>query len=809
MKKHAAKIPPKPAAAPAPREGWRRWPASPMFIGLLLAAVTAALYWPVTGFEILYYDDGNYFSNNHHVLGGLTAQNVAWAFSTIDVSSWYPLTWLSFMLDAQLFGPGPAGPHFTNMLFHVVNTVLLFLWLRGITAATWRSALVAAWFALHPLHVESVAWISERKDVLSTFFGFLSLIFYTRYAKPAAASRQSQAANYALAILCFAGSLLAKPMLVTMPFLLLLLDCWPLQRISNFGFQVSNPRTPKAKHETQKLWRLLLEKIPFLLVGVAAGMVTLLVHKSTGAINPLATAPLGERLANALVSYARYLGKTFWPVHLALPYPYPGPWPVALVMFAAALVAGLCLAAVWCLWRRPAWFVGWFWFFGALLPVIGLVQWGDHAMADRFTYVPLVGLFIVLAWMLGELAARSPAVRMAVIVLAVGSLAACAARTRDQLLLWRNSETFFNHTLAVTRDNYIAMNNLGAYLEGQKRTDEAIVLYRRALKINPGYADAMNSLGSALTTQSNYAGAIVLYRELLKLDPGHADAHYNYGCALADTGRYAEAVDEYQEALKLQPDFPPAYNNLGIALTAVGRLDDARVEYEAALKLKPDFTEARNNLAYLLLTGGRVAEAVAQYEESLRIKPAQPKAHFNLGNAYAIQERYAEAAAQFQEAVRLDPGYAVAHKNLGMALARLGKPVAAESEFHLAAKINPGLPDVHDDLGNLLAEEGRFAAAEAEFREAVRCQPDSADTRFNLGNTLALQGKLSDAIQQYAEALRLQPDYAQAQLNWGSALARLGRKDEAVIHLREALRLKPDYEEARQQLKEIDPAASP
>jgi Flp pilus assembly protein TadD len=798
MKKPAAKIPPKPAAAPAPREVWRQW--LPAVIGLLLAAVTAVLYWPVTGFDILYYDDGNYFSNNHHVLGGLTAQNVAWAFSTIDASSWYPLTWLSFMLDAQLFGPGPAGPHFTNMLFHVVNTVLLFLWLRSITAATWRSALVAAWFALHPLHVESVAWISERKDVLSTFFGFLSLIFYTRYARSGSENGRRQ--SYALACFFFTCSLLAKPMLVTMPFLLLLLDYWPLQR-------VSGSRAPNAKLETASFRRLLTEKIPFLLVGVAAGAVTLLVHKSTGAIRSLALAPLGERMANALVSYARYLGKTFWPVHLALPYPYPGPWPAALVMFTAALVAGLCLAAVWFLRRRPAWFVGWFWFFGALLPVIGLVQWGDHAMADRFTYVPLVGLFIVLAWTLGELAARSPAARMAVIVLAAGSLAACAVRTRDQLQLWRNSESFFNHTLAVTRDNYIAMNNLGAYLEGQHRTDEAIVLYRRALKINPGYADAMNSLGSALTAQSNYAGAIALYRQLLQLDPGHSDAHFNYGCALADTGRYAEAVDEYQEALKLQPDFPQACNNLGIALTAAGRLGDAMAEYAAALKLKPGFTEARNNLAYLLLTNGRVTEAVDQYEESLRIKPAQPKAHFNLGNAYAVQDRYAEAAAQFQEAVRLDPGYAAAHKNLGMALARRGKLGEAESEFHLAAKINPGLPDIHGDLGNLLAEEGRFAAAEAEFREAVRCQPDSADVRFNLGNTLALQGKLSDAIQQYAEALRLRPDYAQAQLNWGSALVRLGRKDEAVVHLREALRLKPDYEEARQQLKEIEPVASP
>ena len=508
---------------------------------LVLAAVTLAVFWPATGFDFINLDDAAYYSTNPHILGGLKWENALWAFRTGFLGNWHPLTWLSFMLDVTLFGPGPRGPHLVNLLLHVLNSVLLLLLLRRMTGALWRSALVASLFALHPLRVESVAWVTERKDVLSGLFFLLTLGAYVRYAGFQSLKSKVEACGpwsvvrgpwslfhppssffYVLSLLLFALGLMSKPMLVTLPFVLLLLDYWPLQR---FRLSTLNP-------QPSTLWRLFWEKSPFFLLSGLFCVVTFRAQSSAGAVANWGDFPLAARIQNALVSYCRYLGKTFWPVDLAIGYPRPGCWPWAAVAAAMVLVAGLGFGALWCGRQRPYLLTGWFWFFGMLLPVIGLAQAGGQSMADRFTYLPAVGLFVGLVWGAGELArsGRLPKVVTGVGVVAV--LAGCCLRTTDQLRYWQDSETLFRHALACTSGNYVAHNCLGVALAGQGKRKEAIQHYELALQSGPGFASAHLNLADALAAEGKWDQAIQHYEQALQSRPGLADAHLNLANAL-------------------------------------------------------------------------------------------------------------------------------------------------------------------------------------------------------------------------------------------------------------------------------------
>ena len=477
--------------------------ANPVFLCLLLAAVTLAVYWPVMRCDFVDYDDPAYFMFNHHVQAGLTLNNVTWSFGTTATGNWHPLTWLSLMLDETLFGKSPAGPHFTNLLLHVANTVLLFLLFRRLTGAVWRSALVAALFALHPLHVESVAWISERKDVLSTFFGLLALWAYARFVqKSEVRSQKSEVENqvsglrlstsgyYWLALLFFSLGLMSKPMLVTLPFLMLLLDWWPLQR-----FTISKLRTTAS--------RLILEKIPFFVLSAISCVVTFIVQQKEGSVVAWVNLSTAGRVENASVSYTRYLGKTFWPFGLANPYPHPGHWELWVVIFSMVLVVGLTVAAVWVGRKCPYVAVGWLWYLGTLFPVIGLVQVGIQSIADRYTYVPLIGVFMILAWGLDEAGANRRLPRQLLVVIALLLLVASGLRTRNQLSYWQNSGTLFNHTLAVTGNNSTAYSALGSYLLRQGRSMEATNYYIKSLQIHPDNPDVIFNLGNALTKLRN------------------------------------------------------------------------------------------------------------------------------------------------------------------------------------------------------------------------------------------------------------------------------------------------------------------
>jgi hypothetical protein len=539
----------------------------PAILCLLLATVTLVLYCPATGFQLVNYDDLDYFAKNPHVQGGLGWEGFLWALGSGDMSNWHPLTWLSLMLDVSLFGStGPAGPHFTNILFHAVNSVLLFWLLRRLTGAHWRSALVAGLFAVHPLNVESVAWVSERKNVLSTFFWLLTLLAYTRYAQWMASDRcQVTRTNsifspatrhpsrfYWLALLFFALGLMSKPMVVTLPFVLLLLDHWPLGRWRINSFQDWRGRLP----------RLAWEKVPFFLLSAVACVVTLLVQQQGKAVQSLGRYPIDGRIENAFVSCCRYLGKTFWPENLTVFYPHPGHWPLAANVPAAVFVLAACLIVVWQGRRFPFLVTGWFWFLGTLIPVIGLVQVGMQSMADRYTYVPLIGIFIIISWSAAEIFAHARSAKPMAVITAGLVLTACAFRARDQLGYWQNDGTLFRHAIAVTPSYFKGYLTLGNYLKQQGFLNEAMDNYRAAIRIDPDNLAAHVCLGVILENIGRTEEAVSEFREAARIDPHSPEVRYDLGCELIRLGRRDEAIEQFTEALRLRPGFKLAEQSL-------------------------------------------------------------------------------------------------------------------------------------------------------------------------------------------------------------------------------------------------------
>ncbi|MGA2280237.1 MAG: tetratricopeptide repeat protein [Verrucomicrobiota bacterium] len=597
--------------------------ARPAVLCLLLVAVTLVVYWPVTRCDFVNYDDSDYFFSNPHVLAGLSPANLGWAFTTGFGGNWHPLTWLSLMLDASLFGPGPAGPHLTNLLFHLADTALVFLLFRRLTAANWRSAFVAALFALHPLHVESVAWISERKDVLSMFFGLLALIAYSRYVTSdkwqvtrteSILSRVTCHVSrfYWLALLFFALGLMSKPMLVTLPFVMLLLDYWPLKRFTIYDLRFT-------------ILRLVWEKIPFFALSAVSCLVTFLVQRKVGAVLALTRFSVSARIGNTFVSYARYLGKTFWPASLANPYPFVERWPWECLLPAMVLLAGLCVAAVWLARKFPFGFTGWFWFVGTLVPVIGLVQVGSQSMADRYSYLPSVGLFVILAWGVGELWLRRHWPKLSLFLLAGLLLVACAWQTRIQLGCWQNTETLFRHALVVTENNYTACVNLGTCLSAKGDIQGAVSCYDQALRMNPLDPSVLYDLGNGFAKLGMWDEAIANYCKALEITPNQADILDNLGFARAAKKQYAGAITNFEAALKLKPDSASAHNNLATVLFIQKRFDEAVRHFREALRIMPGNPQICSNLGDALVKQGQTTEAVRCYQEALRLKPGDPQ----------------------------------------------------------------------------------------------------------------------------------------------------------------------------------------
>lgn len=671
-------------------------------IAVVLGLGTFSVYAPVRQHSFVSFDDPIYVTENPMVQAGLTAAGFNWAFTTGHGANWHPLTWLSHMLDCELFGPGPAGSHLMNLFFHIANTLLLFVVLHRLTSAVWRSALVAALFALHPLHVESVAWVAERKDVLSAFFFLLTLWAYVNYSASSAVRSPKRTAWLGCALLLFALGLMSKPMLVTLPCVLLLLDYWPLGRIaSGVPLRVLG-------------W----EKAPFFLLSAVSCIVTFIVQSKGGAVQSLADFSIGARIENAFVSYARYLGKTFWPTDLAVFYPHPGNWPVTPVVFAIVLVAGACLVVLRFRRSFPFAAVGWFWFFGMMIPTIGLVQVSDQSLADRYTYLPSIGLFVALAWSAGAMCERWRLARVPIAVAATLATAACAARTGNQLGHWQNSERLFRHAIAVTPPNAVAQDSLGNALLDQGRVDEALGHFQTALAIEPDFADAHNNFGDALLKKNRTGEAIVHFEKAIELHPRHVIAYNNLADVFVQTKRPDAAVAHYRKVVELQPDFLVARHNLGMTLFQTGQREDAIAQFRTIAELQPDNANSRNNLGWILLQNGRLDEATTHLEKALAIRPDYPEAHNNLGKTLAQKGQSRAAATHYQTALRLQPDNVRALSNLAWLLATCPDPAARNGARAME------LAQRADELshGKDPASLQAFAAASAEcgrFADAV------------------------------------------------------------------------------------------
>jgi protein O-mannosyl-transferase len=704
------------------------WLRRPGFFCLFLALTTLAVYLPTAWNDFVNYDDSDYVTENTHVKSGLTWQTVVWAFRSGHASNWHPLTWLSHALDCQMFGMNPGAMHLVSAGFHAANTVLLFLVLRALTGALWRSALVAALFGLHPLHVESVAWVSERKDVLSGLFFLLTIWAYGRYAGKSAVSNQWSVISkdrttfhvsrftfraslfYLLSLAFFALGLMSKPMLVTTPFVLLLLDYWPLRRMQSAEWRMQDARFRSSSalfiHQSSFI---LLEKLPFFALSAVSSIVTFRVQRAGGAVSTALT--VGERIANAAVSYGRYIRKMFWPDDLSVLYPHPGHWPLWQVLVCTALLVGTSGGIAMLGRRRPYLVTGWLWFLGTMVPVIGLVQVGIQSMADRYTYVPLIGLFIMVVWGLGDLVAERLPQALEARILAISAavaLAACAALTVRQVQFWKDSEALFKRAVQVTSNNYLAYNNLGFYYSGKGRKAEAVEQYRLSLKINPAYEDALNNLGYALAGERKFAEAIPLYEAALGVRPKHAEVNNNLGNALSEIGRIDEAIQHYLIALHENPEYADAHNNLGIALAMKGKLDEAIPHFQAAIRYKPNYASAHSNLGNALAAQHKLGEAIKEYQESLRLKPDDAQAHNNLGNALMEQGRVGEAVREYGEALRLNPdNNPEAHYNLALALSRQGQRQEAIKHLAEALRAKPDYAEAKRQLELLTAPAAR------------------------------------------------------------------------------------------------------
>ena len=586
-------------------------------ICIFLVVATLAVYWQIQDHEFLYFDDNQYVTDNLNVKTGFTRESIVWAFTTSHAANWHPVTWLSHILDYQLYGLHPKGHLLTNLLIHIANALLLFTVLLRMTGALWQSGFVAALFALHPFNVESVAWAAERKNVLSTLFWLLTTWAYIRYTEKPTVKK------YGWVALFLALGLMSKPMLVTLPFVLRLLDYWPLKRWKADDQVGASP--PRQSQNQTSLSFLILEKVPLLALAVGSSITTFIVQRAGGAVQSADVFPLQERVINAFVSYLSYLQKTVWPSGLSVFYAHPGnALPVWKGLVSAALLVVFTAWVIRVARRLPYLAVGWFWYLGTLIPVIGVVQVGAQAMADRYAYVPLIGIFIIAAWGLPDFLATWNQ-REKTPVLFAGLLAPLMVVTWMQVNHWKNGITLFQHTISVTHDKYRefarAHNNLGIALKKKGRLIEAITQYKTAIKVNPDFSKPYNNLGNISMITKNFDEAIRYYKESIRISPDYANAYSNLGTVLLQKGEKEEAVVYLRDAIRINPDLNQARTNLGTILSQIGEKEEAIVHLREAVKINPDLALGHFSLGNVLFQTGETEEAITHYREAVRIKP--------------------------------------------------------------------------------------------------------------------------------------------------------------------------------------------
>ncbi len=693
MRKSQGKRPPEaPAGKTVPMAPATHNPWQTAVVCVVLAMATVVAFRGVRNNAFLSYDDNYYVLENRQVQQGLNMQSIAWAFTTFEQSNWHPLTWISHMVDWSLYGKNPAGHHITNVCLHAANAILLFLLLLYMTGYLGRSAMVAFLFALHPAHVESVAWVAERKDVLCAFFWFATLLAYAWYVRGPSWKR------YLLVACCFACGLMSKPMAVTLPLTMLLLDYWPLRRIT-FA-----PET--RAHWFSSLWKLCVEKWLFFLMAVFSSVITFIAQRAGGAIGSLASLPLWERLCNAAISYCRYVRIMFWPHPLRAYYFYDSDH---VSVFAAVLSAIALIVVTAVCWRyrgkRPYCLIGWLWFLGTLVPVIGIVQVGEQAMAERYTYIPFIGLFAAVVWLVGDAVANSPKIRVITQLLAVAVIVACAVKTDAQVKVWKDTVTLFSHILEVDPRGEVPNLSLGVAYVRQGKIAEAQPYLERALVYHP------------TGTLSLAYSALCMIRTTMQTH---------------DARNMPLAGQRLELALSVSPDSPDALTDMALWSSLMGRPKDEETYSRRAIATHPDFILAWLYLAESLLAEGRLNEAVDADRHALAIDPENVDAFNSLGTIYDKQGLKQEALKELRLSLASKPDQFVAHSKIGRILLENHQLPEAVGEYTQALQYNPGNANLHDDLGVALYQMGDYEKAAEQFSDAVRIDPAFAGARQNL-----------------------------------------------------------------------------
>jgi tetratricopeptide (TPR) repeat protein len=616
---------------------------------LVMIALILVVYWPVQSYDFINYDDRGYVTSNNIVQAGFTFNSLREAFSKNYLGNVHPLTMLSHMLDSQLFGPRAGGHHWTNVIIHILNTILLFLLFNKLTGAMWRSVFIAALFAIHPINVESVAWISERKNVLSTFFWIVTMLFYVWYA------RFPNWKSYLPVVICFALGLMSKPMLVTLPFTLLLLDYWPLGRMKiKHQLEDQTSETTGDTLRKKRILFLVLEKAPLFVLSAIFSYLTLFAQKNVGALSSLQSFPILYRLGNAVISYILYIRKMFWPFDLAVFYPLNYNITLWQVVLSFELLIVVTIFVCTYFRRLPYLLMGWLWYLGTLVPVIGIIQVGDQAMADRYAYVPFIGLFIMLTWGAFDILKKYFSSRITLII-ALSIIVGLTIVAKRQIQYWQNTFTLFSHALDVTQNNSVAQSNVAGELLMQNKVSEAMIHCEKALSLNPNDYNALVHIARAY--------------DLL--------------------GENNKAIDALMLAIKIHPEYAKAHNDLSILFLKAGKVQDAMKEYRKAVEFnsnKNNF-ELHYNFGNILATQGHYDEAIIQYNQVLRIQPHNAVVHFNLAILLLQQEKKDDALNHFQEAVKIQPQYAKAHYQLSLILKQKGRTEEANRHYQEAIRL--------------------------------------------------------------------------------------------------------------------------
>ncbi len=656
---------------------------------VLLIAFTLLVYSPATNLPFVNYDDHQFVTEVSQVRQGLSWESLRWAMTAMDVKAayWYPMTWLSHMVDFHLFGLNPAGHHLTNLLLHLASVLLLFGVLQKMTGALWRSALVAALFAIHPIHVESVAWVAQRKNVLSTLFWLLTIGAYVGYV------RKPEWRRYLGMMGIFVLGLMSKPMLVTLPCVLLLLDYWPLGRLGR-----------DLKETWGRLPSLVAEKLPLFIPVAGASVLAIQAQAQGGAMPSWEGLPLGIRVANAVLAYGLYLKKMVWPTDLAVFYPHPGSalgaWPVAV----AALLLGTISLGVWWQGQRHRYLVvGWLWYLGTMFPVSGLIQVGGHAMADRYAYVPFMGLFIMVAWGTADLIRNLGLRKEWLVAAGLCILMPLTLLSRVQLGYWQSTTALFEHALLVTSNNHVAHNLLGLESMGKKEFTRAEEQFMEAIKISPKYAQAYNSLGLALLEQDRFEEAVERFSQSLKLNPNSVDTLNNLGILWLKKGKLREAALQFSQVMEVDPMFAKAYSNMGLVMAQQQRFQEAITWYARALEIAPDSYDTLNNLGVALTATDRLTQALENLSRAREINPSNVEAYANLGLALAKAGRIEEAAQRLSQAIEIQPNFAESYYYLAPVRTAQERTPEAIEYYRAALERKPNYLAAQQKLDLLLA----------------------------------------------------------------------------------------------------------